>query len=700
VTPNSNMNDLKTKEDHEEIDEEEVEEIEKHRQLARRTHVDYRRVRLSNLSVNVKSNGAKDSILLTTDDLTDLHMEQRIRLFTIWKARFLQKAKEKSTKLIKAYEEAQEDHAQLKRQIHEQILEDSSIIGMTTTGFALNVELMAMIEPKVLIVEEAAEVLESNFIATLQPTLEHIILIGDHKQLRPNLEEHHLKRNNNFDVSIFERLVNNLAPLVVLGQQNRMRPEFAELLRVAGIYPHLKDSPRVSTNSRSTCVEPSLFFLSHNHKEKNSTGSRSQENVKEAELVLTLANWMVGNGVKQTSITILGAYLGQVRILRLKRNNMKLNDINVQTIDRFQGEENEYIIVSLVRSKALGYLSSEQRMCVGLSRAKCGLYIFGNARVMSSNNKWYKVIKHLEDNNLVNAKLPLICSKCRTGGFFLEQVEIVSCPRCGNVEVGCHLGNKHCPYEFSSRMKSIKWALDESQSFKSMVIKRSTFTEEYDSLMKLLRTTLGEELFAVKDIIAVINGEHLKQFKSELKKLHGRHFKDAFKPKWPDESTPEELVARTTAIERLRKWHMRSSSAKATNATLVPFWHCTSLDIALKICSTGFASLQRLDEGWYGKGMYGTPQAEYAWRVYRKNHKNPVLLLAICALGHPYPVIHKDFKDDGLMGKSNVGSHDSHWVPITSKFKPPVDEKEKVIFDEIVLFQEASVLPCAIFRPC
>jgi AAA domain len=61
-------------------------------------------------------------------------------------------------------------------------LED--VIGVTTTGSAMNFELLKKTGPKVVICEEAGEVMESHTLCTLLPTIEHAIFIGDPEQLR------------------------------------------------------------------------------------------------------------------------------------------------------------------------------------------------------------------------------------------------------------------------------------------------------------------------------------------------------------------------------------------------------------------------------------------------------------------------------------------------------------------------------------
>lgn len=94
-----------------------------------------------------------------------------------------------------------------------------------------------------MIVEEAGEVLEAHVLASLAPEMQHLILIGDHEQLRPKMETHELCVDSgcglNYDLSMFERLVHQQSfPVATLAEQRRMRPSISRL--IAPIYPHLK----------------------------------------------------------------------------------------------------------------------------------------------------------------------------------------------------------------------------------------------------------------------------------------------------------------------------------------------------------------------------------------------------------------------------------------------------------------------------
>lgn len=74
-------------------------------------------------------------------------------------------------------------------------------------------------------------------------------------------------------------------------------------------------------------------------------------------------------------------------------------------VDKYQGEENEIILLSLVRSNCeakIGFLKTENRVCVALSRAKKALYIVGNMDNMSqSSSMWAEIRATLEKQNAI-----------------------------------------------------------------------------------------------------------------------------------------------------------------------------------------------------------------------------------------------------------------------------------------------------------
>jgi helicase required for RNAi-mediated heterochromatin assembly 1 len=298
-------------------------------------------------------------------------------------------------------------------------LAKANIIGLTTTGLSKYRPLIASLKPKIILIEEAAEVIEAPVTAACIESLEHLILVGDHKQLQGHCTVEALGRSPfNLNVSMFERLVNNGIPFKTLLRQRRMDPDFRQLLMP--IYPELQDHHDVVTR---TPLPPygmgdvKSFFLDHDWPELRDA-QMSHFNDKEALVIAGFYEYLLMNKVPPSKITILTFYNGQrKRILKYIRDRplCKEGYHNVKTVDGYQGEENEIVILSLVRNtpKSIGFLDNVHRICVALSRARRGFYIFGNANSLRVKSElWNKVFIALnrQTPSRVGTALPLQCN--------------------------------------------------------------------------------------------------------------------------------------------------------------------------------------------------------------------------------------------------------------------------------------------------
>lgn len=146
------------------------------------------------------------------------------------------------------------------------VLQEARVIGCTTTGAAIHKALLEDVRPGVVLVEEACEILEAQSLASLSPHTKHLIMIGDHKQLRPKLECYDLSvesgGGHDFNRSLFERLILDANfPHVTLGRQHRMRPELSRLIKPT--YPRLEDHPSVHVRPKIRGVADNLVFIDH-----------------------------------------------------------------------------------------------------------------------------------------------------------------------------------------------------------------------------------------------------------------------------------------------------------------------------------------------------------------------------------------------------------------------------------------------------
>ncbi|CAD8062900.1 unnamed protein product [Paramecium sonneborni] len=321
-----------------------------------------------------------------------------------------------------------------------QILNSMKIVGVTVTGVAKQTKKLQQLNTKIMVIEEAAEVLESHIASILTSNLQHLILIGDHQQLKPTLKNYALQEKFKANVSLFERLFLNKIPSVTLSSQRRMKTKFADFIRQ--IYGQTyEDHPDILKLNEKEIIglEKDLVFFNHNWLEEENENSK--ENKQEAQMIYKMVLYLLDCGHQQNQITVLTLYLKQAQAL--KRLFVKQKSIKVQTVDNYQGEENDIVIISLVRNNKnnnLGYIKIENRINVALSRAKIGLYVFGNfdfiLKASSPGCTWQKMILLAQKKNCLN---DYINTKCIPHG----NCQIIRRPEDWN-KIKPHLCDKQC----------------------------------------------------------------------------------------------------------------------------------------------------------------------------------------------------------------------------------------------------------------
>ncbi|XP_047131082.1 NFX1-type zinc finger-containing protein 1 isoform X1 [Hydra vulgaris] len=345
------------------------------------------------------------------NDVWALATEDRWKLYRYWVNLYQNYLKLKVSNLEVQYQKTFNIVEEMLQLEDLNIMRKAKVIGMTTTAAAKYRSVLGELRSKILVVEEAAEVLESHVVTTIPNSCDHIILIGDHKQLRPSPNVYKLAKKYNLEISLFERMVNNNVPCETLQEQHRMRPQISNLM--LNIYPELKDHNSVLMYESIKGVQSNIFFITHNFLEESDTEIKSKSNDHEAKYVAALCKYLMLQGYKPDQITILTPYTGQLIKLKKYMPKEKYEGVRVTAVDNFQGEENEIILLSLVRSNnegKIGFLGEDNRVCVALSRAKKGFYIIGNIDFLAKYSALWKKIKiSLEKVNCVGPALQLCC---------------------------------------------------------------------------------------------------------------------------------------------------------------------------------------------------------------------------------------------------------------------------------------------------
>ncbi|XP_030275595.1 NFX1-type zinc finger-containing protein 1 isoform X4 [Sparus aurata] len=347
----------------------------------------------------------------TVLDIWSLSPPDRWRLYRLWVARYRVELSDKILESEEEYQNAVDRLADVKRHQSQFLLQEATVIGMTTTGAAKYRKVLQAVRPRLVIVEEAAEVLEAHTITTLSEACQHLILIGDHQQLRPSATVYELAKNFNLEMSMFERLVKMGLPYVRLNYQHRMRPEIARLL-TPHIYSELENHPSVYEYDNIKGLNTNLFFMEHNHLEEEIRDGKSHQNKHEAMVVVALCRYFLLQDYKPEQITILTTYTGQFNCLRKLMPAKEFQGVKVHVVDKYQGEENDIVLLSLVRSNRqgkVGFLNIPNRVCVALSRAKKGLYCIGNSTMLGKVQLWSNIFNTLREKDQVGKALTLCC---------------------------------------------------------------------------------------------------------------------------------------------------------------------------------------------------------------------------------------------------------------------------------------------------
>lgn len=427
--------------------------------------------------VSKQSDGASTKpieqlLIQATKNVYSVSAHDRTRLVAYWLEKFRD---EKSNELfdeVKAADESQQQSINVYDEVDRRVLQTADVIGVTTAGLAKRMAVLQHVTCKVVICEEAGEVMEPHMLSALLPSVEHFIQIGDHQQLRPQINTYNLSLESQqgllyqLDRSQFERLSTGERgrpkfPVAQLNVQRRMRPQISALIR--GIYPRLLDHDTTKNLPDVVGMRHNVFWLDHDNLEEGTRADQKQKshsNLWEVDTTHALVRHIVRQGTySSTDIAVLTPYTGQLQKLRAKMRNdfeivlserdqetlmkegfhmeeatsqtdqtngplnagtkplekKKMSELlRIATVDNFQGEEAKVVIVSLVRSnkeRRVGFLKTTNRINVLLSRAQHGMYLIGNTDTYGNIPMWAHVHDMLQGTNSVGKALGLCCPR-------------------------------------------------------------------------------------------------------------------------------------------------------------------------------------------------------------------------------------------------------------------------------------------------
>ncbi|KAJ3673427.1 hypothetical protein LUZ60_006801 [Juncus effusus] len=272
----------------------------------------------------------------------------------------------------------------------------AKIVAMTCTHAALKRKDFLQLGFKYdnLLMEESAQILEiETFIPMLlqrqedgHARLKRCILIGDHHQLPPVVKNMAFQKYSHMDQSLFTRFVRLGVPYIELNAQGRARPSIAKLYnwryRELGDLGFVRENPIFHKANSGFSFEYQLVNVEdYNGRGESAPSPWFYQNEGEAEYIVSVYIYMRLLGYPASRISILTTYNGQKLLIRdVINRRCKMYGIEppnkVATVDKFQGQQNDFILLSLVRTRFVGHLRDVRRLIVAMSRARLGLYVF------------------------------------------------------------------------------------------------------------------------------------------------------------------------------------------------------------------------------------------------------------------------------------------------------------------------------------
>lgn len=310
----------------------------------------------------------------------------------------------------------------LSSQAQKQILAAADVICCTCVG-AGDPRLRDFRFRQVLI-DEATQATEPECLIPIVMGAKQVVFVGDHCQLGPVVMCKKAAAAG-LNRSLFERLIALGNKPIRLQVQYRMHPCLSLFPSTTFYEGSLQNGVSVQERLQPLVQFPwpdpsrPMFFLASVGREEFSSSGTSYLNRVEASNVEKIVSAFFSGGARPEQIGVITPYEGQRafvvnHMLRHGALNKSLyEDVEVASVDAFQGREKDFIVMSCVRSnenQGIGFLTDPRRLNVALTRAKYGLVVIGNPRVLVKSHLWNNLLYHFQEENLL-VEGPLVALK-------------------------------------------------------------------------------------------------------------------------------------------------------------------------------------------------------------------------------------------------------------------------------------------------
>ncbi|XP_040411905.1 protein ZGRF1 isoform X6 [Cygnus olor] len=280
------------------------------------------------------------------------------------------------------------------------ILQQVKVVGATCA--ACPFPCLNNLKFPVVMLDECSQMTEpASLLPIARFQCEKLVLVGDPKQLPPTIQGSESVHEKGLEQTLFDRLCLMGHKTIPLRTQYRCHPAISAIANELFYEGNLIDG--VSEKERSPLLDwlPTLCFYSANGMEQPERDN-SFYNMAEAHFTVKLIQSLTASGIEGSVIGVITLYKSQMCKIQNLLNSVhseafEIKAVQVSTVDAFQGAEKEIIVLSCVRTRQMGFIDSEKRMNVALTRAKRHLLIVGNLACLSKNRLWGRVIHHCKE---------------------------------------------------------------------------------------------------------------------------------------------------------------------------------------------------------------------------------------------------------------------------------------------------------------
>lgn len=304
---------------------------------------------------------------------------------------------------------------ELELRIRSSLFGEARVIASTLTGAANRV--LEGEKYSTLFIDEAAQALEAACWIAIRKA-GRVVLAGDHCQLPPTVKSI-MALKGGLGKTLMERIVENKPETVtLLKMQYRMNEQIMKFSSEWFYHGMVESAPTVSHRGILDYDTPMMWIdtAECDGKEEFVGENFGRINRAEAELTLqTLQQYLEKIGKQRIleesiDVGIISPYRAQVQLLRKELRKREFfrpyrHLLTVNTVDGFQGQERDIILISLVRSNDggdIGFLRDLRRMNVAITRARMKLIILGSSETMTSHPFYKKLYEYVGQLKVVS----------------------------------------------------------------------------------------------------------------------------------------------------------------------------------------------------------------------------------------------------------------------------------------------------------